>query len=52
MTTNADWMAENNLNSTADVFGIYTTIPANDAKYTELVRIYESHNASQYIMNA
>ena len=51
MTTNADWMAENHLTSTADVFNIYTTIPANDAKYNELVSIYESHNASQYLMN-
>ena len=43
MTTNAGWMTENNLNSTADVFGIDTS------KYTELVNIYESHNASMYI---
>jgi hypothetical protein len=51
MTTNAEWMAENHLTSTADVFSINTNLQANEDKYTSLVNVYESHNANQFIIS-
>ena len=50
MTTNADWMTENNLNSTADVFNFYNN--NNSAGHNmaqSLINVYENYNASQYL---
>jgi len=50
MNENANWMAENQLYSTADVFNFYNN--NNSVGYEKaqsLTNVYESYNASTYL---
>lgn len=50
LSTNADWMTENNLNSTADVFNFYNNNSAGYDMAKSLINVYENYNAGQYLI--
>ena len=51
MNDNADWMAENQLYSTADVFNFYNNNSVGGDEVQSLTGVYESYNASMYLKN-
>ena len=51
MNENANWMADNHLNSTADVFNFYNNNSVGGDKAQSLTDVYESYNASMYLKN-
>ena len=52
MNENANWMADNHLNSTADVFNFYNNNNSvGGDKVQSLTDVYESYNASMYLKN-
>ena len=51
MNENATWMADNHLNSTADVFNFYNNNSVGGDEVQSLTGVYESYNASMYLKN-
>ena len=51
MNENANWMADNHLYSTADVFNFYNNNSVGGDKVESLTGVYESYNASMYLKN-